>query len=117
LVRNSARPGFLGPAYQPFRPDIYRLFERPLEEGMKRELARRGDHHSTRLSLLEELTTVRLRDRTTLLSELDRVRRDIDASGMMDAMDSFTQQAVGILTSGRFADAMDLEQEDPRVLA
>ena len=30
LVRNSARPGFLGPAYQPFRPDISQMFSRPL---------------------------------------------------------------------------------------
>jgi uncharacterized protein (DUF1501 family) len=35
----------------------------------------------------------------------------------MDALDSFTQQAVGILTSGRFAAAMDLSKEDPRWLA
>jgi hypothetical protein len=117
FVRNSARPGFLGPAYQAFRPDISRLFERPLEEGMKRELVARGDNHSTRLTLLEELTTIRLRDRTSLLGDLDRLRREVDSSGMMNAMDSFTQQAVGILTSGRFAAAMDLAQEDPRVLA
>jgi hypothetical protein len=116
MVRNSARPGFLGPAYQPFRPDISRLFERPLEEGMKRELANRGENHSTRLTLLDELTTIRLRDRTSLLGDLDRLRRAADSSGMMDAMDSFTQQAVGILTSGRFAAAMDLAQEDPRTL-
>jgi uncharacterized protein (DUF1501 family) len=36
---------------------------------------------------------------------------------MMDALDSFSQQALGILTSGRFAAAMDLTQEDPRVLS
>ena len=36
---------------------------------------------------------------------------------MMDAMDSFTQQAVSILTSGQFAAAMDLKQESPEVLA
>ena len=33
------------------------------------------------------------------------------------AMDEFTQQAMTILTSGRLAEAMDLEKEDPRVLA
>ena len=32
-------------------------------------------------------------------------------------MDRFQQQAVGILTSGEFADAMDLSQEDPKTLA
>lgn len=117
LVRNSARPGFLGPTYQPFRPDISEMFARPLEEGMKRELAARGTNHSVSLSLNEALNIERLRDRTSLSSSLDRLRHDMDSARMMDAMDAFTQQAVGILTSGRFAAALDLEQEDPRVLA
>ncbi len=116
FVRNSARPGFLGPAYQAFRPDISQLFERPLETGMQGELARRGANHAVSLSLSEELSAGRLHDRTNLLAGLDRLRADVDRSGMMDALDSFTQQAVGILTSGRFAAAMDLAQEDPRVL-
>jgi hypothetical protein len=114
LVRNSARPGFLGPAYQPFRPDISQMFQRELETGMKAELARKGENHTTKLSLIEELSAERLRDRTSLLAGLDSIRRDIDASGMMGAMDDFTQQAVGILTSGQFAAAMDLTQEDSR---
>jgi uncharacterized protein DUF1501 len=117
LVRNSARPGFLGPSFAPFRPDISHLFHRELEPGMKGELARRGESHTLRLSLLEELSADRLTNRTSLLSGLDKLRRRADTSGMMDAMDSFTQQAVGILTSGQFADALDLSKEDPRVLA
>lgn len=123
LVRNSARPGFLGPAYQPFRPDISALFSRPLEEGMKRELAEKGNGHTTSLALIEGLSVDRLGDRTGLLRQLDRFRRRMDAAGTMDsadsmrAMDAFTQQAVGILTSGRFAAAMDLDKEDPRTLA
>jgi hypothetical protein len=35
LVRNSARPGFLGPSFSPFRPDLSALFPRELEAGMK----------------------------------------------------------------------------------
>ena len=31
LVRNSARPGFLGPTYQAFRPDMSKMFQRELE--------------------------------------------------------------------------------------
>ena len=115
-VRNSARPGFLGPAYQPFRPDISHLFERPLEPGMVGELSRRGENHATSLALNAELPLDRLSDRTSLLASLDRLQRDLDRSGMMDAQDAFTQQAVGILTSGRFAAAMDLSQEAPRVV-
>ena len=53
LVRNSARPGFLGPTYNPFRPDISKMFARELEPGMKRELAARGDEHTIRLKLVE----------------------------------------------------------------
>jgi hypothetical protein len=117
FVRDSARPGFLGPAQKAFRPDISHLFERPLEEGMKGELARRGENHAVALSLNEELSIDRLQDRKSLLAGLDRLRVRVDKSGMMDALDSFSQQAVGILTSGRFAAAMDLDQEDPRVLA
>jgi hypothetical protein len=116
FVRNSARPGFIGPALAPFRPDISHLFERPLEPGMVGELTRRGNNHATSLTLNAELPLDRLGDRTNLLAGLDRLRRELDRSGMMEAQDSFTQQAVGILTSGRFAAAMDLSQEDPRVL-
>jgi hypothetical protein len=116
LVRNSARPGFLGPTYGAFRPDISQLFERQLEDKMVVELANQGDNHRTALTLSQELSLNRLQDRTSLRSGLDRMRGKVDRSGMMDALDSFTKQAVGILTSGRFAAAMDLSQEDPRML-
>jgi hypothetical protein len=116
LVRDSARPGFLGPSYQPFRPDISQMFSRPLEPGMVKELAARGDDHRTSLKLIGSLTADRMTDRTRLLATLDRIKRDVDSTGTMDAMDQFTRQAVGILTSGRFADAMDLSKEDPKVV-
>ncbi|MCA9165978.1 MAG: DUF1501 domain-containing protein, partial [Planctomycetales bacterium] len=116
LVRNSSRPGFLGPAYKAFRPDISDQFERPLEAGMVNELARQGANHTTSLELNATLDVTRLDDRTTLLTSLDRVRRELDKSGMMDAMDRFTQQATGILLSGQFAEAMDLNRELPDVL-
>jgi len=116
LVRNSARPGFLGPSFSPFRPDISKMFARPLEAGMKNELAAKGANHATSLKLHNMLSNVRIDDRAGLLNALDRVRREVDSSGMMDAMDRFTQQAAGILLSGQFADAMDLSKEDPRVV-
>src|SRR3954471_6818118 len=117
FVRNSCRPGFLGPAYQPFRPDISHLFTRELQEGMKAELAKRGAGHATSLSLSGSLTLGRIDDRTHLLSGLDRFRRQTDRSGMMGAIDGFTQQAVGILTSGKFAEALDLAREPAKSVA
>ncbi|HKB37413.1 MAG TPA: DUF1501 domain-containing protein [Gemmataceae bacterium] len=116
LVRNSARPGFLGPTYNPFRPDISKLFARELEPGMKNELAARGADHSIRLTLVDGLSAERLRDRAELLARFDSIRREVDASGNMEAMDRFNQQAAAILTSGRFAAALDLSQEPQRVL-
>ena len=116
LVRNSARPGFLGPTYQPFRPDLSKLFERPLEPGMVTELANKGANHTVALSLSEGLSLDRLHDRRNLRAGLDRLKGDIDKSGMMQALDAFSQQAVGILTSGRLAAALDLSQEDPRTI-
>jgi hypothetical protein len=116
FVRNSARPGFLGPSYQPFRPDISKMFARELEPGMKKELAKRGADHSIKLTLTEGLTIERLHERQGLRASFDSLRRDVDAGGSMEAMDRFTQQAVNILTSGKLAAALDLDREPAAVL-
>jgi uncharacterized protein (DUF1501 family) len=49
------------------------------------------------------------------MKQLDRMRRDADASGAIEGMDAYHQQAFGILTSNRLADALDLGREDPRI--
>ncbi len=116
LARNSARPGFLGPAYKPFRPDISHLFKRELETGMKGELSRLGEDHQVKLKLFADLNAERLDDRVGLLQQFDGVRRATDKSGMMLAMDRFNQQAVAILTSGKLADALDITKEHPKML-
>lgn len=89
---NGGEPGFLGPVYRPYKPS------------------------GNELKLNGKLTAERLQDRTSLLSLMDRLRRDVDAHGQMDAMDSFTQTAVGVVTSGRVADALDLNKEDPKIV-
>lgn len=111
MVRDSARPGFLGPTYRPFRPDISEMFSRELEPGMKNELAARGPAQAMKLTLSEGVTVERLDDRMRLLASFDHFRRELDASGSMEAMDRFGQQAVQILTSGRLAAALDLDRE------
>ena len=45
---------------------------------------------------------------------MDRFRRDADASGAMEGMDAFTKQALGVLTSSKLAEALDLSREDPQ---
>ena len=91
---NEPGPGFLGPAYNPFRPTG------PTRDDM----------------VLNGITLDRLADRRKLLQSVDQFRRDVDASGMMTGMDAFTEQAMSLLTSSRLADALDLSKEDPKVV-
>jgi len=57
----------------------------------------------------------RLDDRVTLLKSMDQMRRDMDAGGMMNAMDRFNQQAISLLTSPRAREAFDLSREPEKV--
>ncbi|HEY7309835.1 MAG TPA: DUF1501 domain-containing protein [Gemmataceae bacterium] len=92
---NEPGPGFLGTSWAAFRP------MGPTREDM----------------VLRGLSMERLADRKTLLRSFDSLRRDIDASSTMEGMDHFTQQAFGLLTSSKLADALDLSKEDPRTVA
>ena len=116
LVRDSARPGFLGPSYKPFRPDISDRWKRELEPGMKGELSRLGDGHKTELNLIKDIPVSRLDDRLELLNGIDGFQRELDSTGSMEAMDHFTRQAYRILTAGEFAGAMDIDREDPAII-
>ncbi|MEI8378647.1 MAG: DUF1501 domain-containing protein [Planctomycetota bacterium] len=68
------------------------------------------------LTLNQQISLSRLDNRKELLTGLDRLRRDVDSHGMLTAIDSFTERAVGIVTSGDLAKSLDLRNEDPRVL-
>ena len=68
------------------------------------------------LSLNKSVSLQRLDDRKSLLEGLDRMQRSIDQTGMLHAIDSYTERAVGIVTSGELARAMDLRREDPKRL-
>jgi hypothetical protein len=57
----------------------------------------------------------RIDTRTKLLRSLDRIERQIDASRLMESIDTFQQRAVSMLTSGRAKDAFDLSQEPDAV--
>ena len=88
---NGTYPGYLGAVYKPYRP-----------QG--------GD-----LRLSKTMTAERMQSRSELLSSLDCLKREADNSGQMEALDSYTQRAVDVVTSGRVADAIDLGKEDPKI--
>ena len=57
----------------------------------------------------------RLDDRVHLLDGMDRLRRDMDNSGLMGAMDEFSQRAYRMLTSKPVQNAFDLSQEPDKL--
>jgi hypothetical protein len=65
---------------------------------------------------LQGITLDRLADRAQLLQSVDSFRRAADGSGQMEGLDVFNQQAMGILTSSKLGDALDLSKEDPKVI-
>ena len=91
---NASGPGFLGIGYRSFRP---------AGEG-KSDLTLNG------------ITVERLADRKALLSSFDSFRRDVDASGMMDGLDAFNEQAFGMLTSSKLLEALDYQREPQRLI-
>ncbi len=65
---------------------------------------------------LKGISIERLGDRRALLGSIDTFRRDVDSSGMMEGLDAFGQQAYGVLTSSKLAEAFDLSKEDPKLV-
>lgn len=60
---------------------------------------------------IEESAAQRLEDRLQLLGSLDRLRRDVDRTGMMDSLDKYNAEALNLLMSERTRNAFDLSQE------
>ncbi len=60
------------------------------------------------------LSLDRIGQRQALLQSFDSLRRDIDTSGSMEAMDAFQRQAVEMVVGNRIADAFDVSREPER---
>jgi Protein of unknown function (DUF1501) len=86
--------GTLGAAYAPFVP---------------------GGGGSLQQDMELRLDPTRIDDRRTLLSSLDRIRRDLDAKGALPGADRFQEQALQTILGG-VAKAFDLTQEDAKTI-
>ena len=86
-------PGYLGVAHRPFTPS--------------------GPGNAD-LNLAGGINVDRNHDRRQLLTNFDSLRRDVDATGSMRGMDSFTQRAFDMVASGSTRRALDLTREEPR---
>ncbi|MEM7231432.1 MAG: DUF1501 domain-containing protein [Planctomycetota bacterium] len=96
---DPGKGGFLGTAHGPFR----------LVDGKQKV-------DSAQDMVLDGITLDRLKDRDRLRAALDRFRRDADTRGSMRGIDEFNRQALGILTSSKLSDALDLSKEDPKIV-
>lgn len=57
----------------------------------------------------------RLENRTQLARQFDKLRRDVDSRGTLEAMDRFDQQAFELVAGASARKAFDISQEDPRM--
>lgn len=89
---DPGQAGFAGQAHAPFCPNA--------------EQAQLG---------LNGLSLDNLRNRRALLEGIDRLQREANQSRALEGLSKNYQDAFGLLTSSRLVDALDLEQEDPRV--
>jgi hypothetical protein len=94
LPYNLPGPGFLGAAHAPFKPSGEAL------QNM----------------VLGGVSLDRLSDRNSLLASLDQYRRRIDSQVAAKGKE-MTERALGILTSSRLVEALDLSREDAKVRA
>jgi hypothetical protein len=92
---DSGRTGFLGPAHGAFKPD---------GPGMAN-------------LTLHNLTVEEYDNRRKLLTSFDTMRKDLDATGAIQGVDAATERALGVLTSSKLLEALDLSREPEAVRA
>ena len=102
-----AHGGYLGRRYDPFIANgATRL---PIYTNVGEDTGRSTG--ADFFTLPAGLTQERLKDRRALLADLDRLRREIDQSEAIEAMDRHGQQAVEMLVGHRAQAAFDLSRE------
>ena len=94
-MSRGTEPGFLGVSHRPFTP---------------------SGPGNANLKLAQGVTAERLDDRKNLLTSFDDIRRDIDGTGTMVGMDSYTEKAIEMVSGGVVRTALDLKKEDAKTL-
>tara|TARA_R100000808_G_scaffold24873_1_gene58958 strand:- start:5183 stop:6469 length:1287 start_codon:yes stop_codon:yes gene_type:complete len=100
VIPNHTRgtyPGYLGHEFGP-----YQTKQRPSST---------EDYKDTNFTLDDSLTINRVDNRGDLLKSFDKFRKVLDKSGMVKSIDEFNLKAQGLLTSGKAANAFNIEKE------
>ncbi|GIW80155.1 MAG: hypothetical protein KatS3mg105_1962 [Gemmatales bacterium] len=90
-------PAYLGVAYKAFSTNA--------------DPADPGPFRIPNFALPQGITLETVGERKKLLTSFDNLRRDVDNSGQLDAMDGYQQQAWEIVTSSAARAAFDLDKE------
>ncbi|MCA9054941.1 MAG: DUF1501 domain-containing protein [Planctomycetaceae bacterium] len=105
--------GWLGKEFDPFDGNL--AADLPMLDLVGKPLGKTSG--GTLFQTSAGLSHERVFDRRTLTGDLDRLRRGLDHSGSMDALDQFSQQAFDIVLGQRTQEAFDLSREDPHTRA
>ena len=97
----GANSAYLGVAHKPFETQA--------------DPAAPGPFRLPNFSLPQGVTFEQVGERRQLLASFDAIRREVDGTGQMSAMDRFGVQAWDILTSPAARDAFDLDREPSHV--
>ncbi|MDP6446316.1 MAG: DUF1501 domain-containing protein [Pirellulaceae bacterium] len=95
-----AGPGYLGPSYEPFKVT--------------------GDPSSPKftvqnIGVKDPQQLKRIQDRVGLKEDFENLQRVVDATGLIDALDKYENQALSLLTSSKAGSAFDLTKEPDSV--
>jgi hypothetical protein len=98
-------PGYLGVGHAPFTvmQDLYQV------EFQLDRLRKATDS----LELADDVTLDRINDRKSLLTSLDRLPRQLDATAVQDEPDPYTRLALELITGAKARRAFDLNEETP----
>ena len=94
------KAAYLGASFNPFSPDA-----NPNEPGFQVK----------NLKLPGRVDAARLERRGELLKDLDTIRRDIDAKGDIQGLDTFYRDAMEMVTNANAQTAFDVTKETPKL--
>jgi hypothetical protein len=103
--------GYLGKTYDPFIAN--QAVSLPVYDMVGKNTGAMSD--ARLFQFPAGLSHERIQERRSLLKDFDRLRNDMDASGAMETMDRYGQQAVDLLMGRRAQEAFDLSREPDRV--
>jgi Protein of unknown function (DUF1501) len=103
--------GYLGKRYDPFVANQAARLPVYTNVGVDTGAVSGGDL----FRLPQGISLDRVRERRSLVTQFDGLRRELDISGSMDAMDRYGQQAVELVVGRRAREAFDLSREPERL--